>query len=162
MSTPQSITTIDFGRTSHKASHYQEHKELLQQLLSGDPVESGQDATATPTAAVPAVTQPADSAPASDSTSTALQMLGLTPKEETVEFVFPIPDTSDLRLKIQTLAVAKNDDSISILIPSTIELFPPKLAEFTIKLSSVQYPVIYAGGVLRLGSIQMLSFVRTQ
>lgn len=161
------INSINFGRNSHKAATYNAAKEALLQTLNGDPIitASPQEDTLTDadaTAAIPS-SEPKATQETGNDTLTALKMLGFTPGKEMVEFIFKLADeNSAVRIKMQSMSVANNEDSISILIPSTIELHPPKLTEFTIKLDDTQYPVIYAGSVLKLGSIQMLSFVRTQ
>lgn len=155
----KNIKSIDFGRDSSKAASYNESRAALLRALNGED-------TATPEEAEPEVTNSVVAKPtqeAGNDTLTALKMLGFTPGKEVVEFIFKLADdNSAVRIKMQSMSVAHNEDSISILIPSTIELHPPKLTEFTIKLNNIQYPVIYAGSVLKLGSIQMLSFVRTQ
>lgn len=160
------INSIDFGRNSHKASTYNASKNALLQALNGDQVTAAPQedllADADADAVIPA-SAPKSTQAAGNDTLTALKMLGFTPGKEMVEFIFKLADESSaVRIKMQSMSVANNEDSISILIPSTIELHPPKLTEFTIKLDDTQYPVIYAGSVLKLGSIQMLSFVRTQ
>lgn len=155
------INAIDFGRDSHKASTYNDSRDALLRALNEDqvPVSSQED---TPVDATIPSSEP-KATEAGNDTLTALKMLGFTPGKEVVEFIFKLADeNSAVRIKMQSMSVAHNEDSISILIPSTIELHPPKLTEFTIKLNGIQYPVIYAGSVLKLGSIQMLSFVRTQ
>lgn len=154
------INSIDFGRDSLKASTYNASKDALLRALNEEQVTTSPQED-TP-AAIPS-SEPKAAQEASNDTLTALKMLGFTPGKEVVEFIFTLADNSSaVRIKMQSMSVANNEDSISILIPSTIELHPPKLTEFAIKLNDIQYPVIYAGSVLKLGSIQMLSFVRTQ
>lgn len=156
------INSIDFGRNSNKASTYNASKNALLQALNGDQITAAPQEDLLADAVIPA-SAPKAAQEAGNDTLTALKMLGFTPGKEVVEFIFKLADESSaVRIKMQSMSVANNEDSISILIPSTIELHPPKLTEFTIKLDGDQYPVIYAGSVLKLGSIQMLSFVRTQ
>lgn len=156
------INSIDFGRDSLKASTYNDSKDALLRALNEATVTVAPKEDTPADAAIPSVEPKVTQEPGND-TLTALKMLGFTPGKEVVEFIFTLADKiSVVRIKMQSMSVAHNEDSISILIPSTIELHPPKLTEFTIKLNGIQYPVIYAGSVLKLGSIQMLSFVRTQ
>jgi hypothetical protein len=156
------INTIDFGRDSHKASTYNDSRDALLRALNEDQVTVSSQEDTSADAAIPS-SEPKASQETGNDTLTALKMLGFTPGKEVVEFIFKLADeNSAVRIKMQSMSVAHNEDSISILIPSTIELHPPKLTEFAIKLNGIQYPVIYAGSVLKLGSIQMLSFVRTQ
>lgn len=164
------INSIDFGRDSYKAANYNDSRNALLRALAADDaeIEESSDTSAIDVvdAALPIPQKPTRAQTdeeGANSTMQALKLLGFTPGKELVEFIFKLTDEgSAVRIKMQSMSVAHNEDSISILIPSTIELHPPKLTEFTIRLNNIQYPVIYAGSVLKLGSIQMLSFVRTQ
>ena len=162
------INSIDFGRDSYKAATYNDNRNALLRALASDDAESEESgdtaASGVSDAALPQKSaHPHADEDGTNATMQALKLLGLTPGNEVVEFVFQlVSENSTLRIKIQSLSVARNADSISILIPSTVELHPPTLTEFTIKIDNIQYPVLYAGSILKLGSIQMLSFVRTQ
>lgn len=148
----------DFGRNSYRAERFNAQKATLAKLASGTYVPSSEKKQPAQEQAiqVPDVPSPIQQ----PSQAEALKALGLSLKEETTEFVFATAENTQLRIKVQTLATTRNDDSISLLIPGTVEILPPKLNKFIIKQNDITYHVIYAGGVLQLGSMQMLSFVR--
>jgi hypothetical protein len=147
-------TTLDFGRSSAKSARFDNERQNLAKLLTKEDNAPEQE---TPTAPV-VVEQAPKNVPLSQ--EAALAALGLSLQQGTVEFVFPVEQENYLRIKVQILAITTTEDSISILIPGAVELTPPRLVQFSLKIDSVRHPVVYAGGVLRLGSMQMLSFVR--
>lgn len=61
---------------------------------------------------------------------------------------------------IDALSVEVEDDGVSILMRSDIDVRPPSLATMTVEVEGVGYSVIYAGGKHRLGNYISMSFTR--
>lgn len=154
METHTDISSIDTGADTEAARAYRKRQEQLQHLVTHGPTRTNTTDVHTDTTVSP---NQEDLPKQSDSPYT----MTFAPTKSTIELSFTSSaPNATFALQLQPLTLTETDDSISIMIPSTLVIKPPKLTPFTLKVDGRPYTVVFAGGVLKTDKASVISFLR--
>lgn len=155
METHTDISSIDTGANTDAARAYRKRQEKLQHLVTHGPSKK-------PTPAASGTSAPdTDVCSVTSSPSDSPYTMTFEPTKSTVELSFTsATPAATFALQLQPLTLTETDDSISIMIPSTLVIKPPKLTPFTLKVDGRPYTVVFAGGILKTDKASVISFLR--